>query len=52
MKKSQDDANDSEDLEEKFNRGEDALDYFDLSRARLIGRNLRDQLLKQRLRIR
>ncbi len=52
MKKSQDDATTAKNLEEKFNRGEDVLDYFDVSRARLIGRNLRDQLLKQRLRIR
>jgi hypothetical protein len=36
MKKSQDDATTARNLEEKFNRGEDVLDYFDVRKARVI----------------
>jgi hypothetical protein len=36
MKKSQADATTSRNLEEKFDRGEDVLDYFDVRKARLI----------------
>jgi hypothetical protein len=36
MKKSQGDATTAKNLEEKFNRGEDVLDYFDVSKARVI----------------
>jgi len=36
MKKSQADATTARNLEEKFNRGEDVLDYFDVRRACVI----------------
>jgi hypothetical protein len=36
MKKSQGEATTAKSLEEKFDRGEDVLDYFDVSKARLI----------------
>ena len=36
MKKSQADATTSRNLEEKFDRGEDVLDYFDVRKVRLI----------------
>jgi len=36
MKKSQDDATTAENLEEKFDRGEDVLDYFDVRKARVV----------------
>ena len=35
MRKSQDKTT-AENLEEKFDRGEDALDYFDVSKARVV----------------
>ena len=36
MKKSQADATTARNLEEKFNRGEDVLDYFDVRQACVI----------------
>ena len=36
MKKSQGDATTAKNLEEKFDRGEDVLDYFDVRKARVI----------------
>lgn len=36
MKKSQAEVTTSKNLEEKFDRGEDVLDYFDVRRARVI----------------
>jgi hypothetical protein len=36
MKKSQDEATTAKNLEEKFDRGDDVLDYFDVRKARLI----------------
>jgi hypothetical protein len=36
MKKSQADATTARNLEEKFNRGEDVLDYFDVRKACVI----------------
>jgi hypothetical protein len=37
MKKSQGDATTAKNLEEKFDRGDDVLDYFDVRKARVIG---------------
>ena len=39
MAKSQDKRTTAENLEEKFDRGADVLDYFDLPKARVIRRN-------------
>jgi len=36
MKKSQAKPSTARNLEEKFDRGEDVLDYFDLSKARVV----------------
>jgi hypothetical protein len=36
MKKSQAERTTASNLEEKFNRGEDVLDYFDLSKAHVV----------------
>jgi hypothetical protein len=36
MKKSQADPTTARNLEDKFDRGEDVLDYFDISKARVI----------------
>ena len=36
MKKSQGNATTAKNLEEKFDRGEDVLDYFDVRKARVI----------------
>jgi hypothetical protein len=36
MKKSQSEPTNAQNLEEKFDRGEDVLDYFDASKARVI----------------
>ena len=36
MNKSQGDPMTAENLEQKFDRGEDVLDYFDVSRARVV----------------
>jgi len=36
MRKSQADATTARNLEEKFNRGEDVLDYFDVRKACVI----------------
>jgi len=36
MKKSQADATTARNLDEKFNRGEDVLDYFDVRKARVV----------------
>lgn len=36
MRRSQDKETTAEYLEEKFDRGEDVLDYFDVSKARVI----------------
>jgi hypothetical protein len=39
MKKSQDKETTAENLEEKFDRGEEVLDYFDVRKARVINPN-------------
>jgi hypothetical protein len=36
MKKSQGEATTAKNLEDKFDQGEDVLDYFDVSKARVI----------------
>jgi hypothetical protein len=36
MKKSQGEATTAKDLEEKFDRGDDVLDYFDVRKGRMI----------------
>lgn len=36
MKKSQSEATTAKNLEDKFDRGEDVLDYFDVRKARVI----------------
>ena len=36
MKKSQADQTTAKNLEDKFDRGEDVLDYFDVSKARVV----------------
>jgi hypothetical protein len=36
MRKSQDKVTTAKNLEEKFDRGEDVLDYFDVRKARVI----------------
>ena len=36
MGRSQDKRTTAENLEEKFDRGEDVLDYFDVSKARVV----------------
>jgi len=36
MKKSQADSTTAKNIEEKFERGEDVLDYFDVRKARVI----------------
>jgi hypothetical protein len=36
MKNSRGDKTTAQNLEEKFDRGEDVLDYFDLSKARVV----------------
>ncbi|PYJ39454.1 MAG: hypothetical protein DME52_01460 [Verrucomicrobia bacterium] len=36
MKKSQAEATTAENLEKKFDRGEDVLDYFDIRKARVV----------------
>jgi hypothetical protein len=36
MKKSQGEATTAKNLEDKFDRGEDVLDYFDMRKARVI----------------
>jgi len=36
MKSSQSNKTTAQNLEEKFDRGEDVLDYFDLSKARVV----------------
>jgi len=36
MKKSQGDATTAKNLQDKFDRGEDVLDYFNVRKARLI----------------
>jgi len=37
MKKSKGEATTARNLEEKFDRGDDVLDYFDVRKARVIG---------------
>jgi hypothetical protein len=39
MPKSQDKKTTADNLEEKFDRGEDVLDYFDVSKARVVRPN-------------
>lgn len=36
MKESQDNSTTAKNLEEKFDRGEDVLDYFDVRKARVV----------------
>ncbi len=36
MKKSQGDATNANNLEERFDRGQDVLDYFDVQKARVL----------------
>ena len=37
MKKSQADETTAENLEERFDRGQEVLDYFEVTKARMIG---------------
>jgi hypothetical protein len=46
MKKSQADATTAKNLEEKFDRGEDVLDYFDVRKARVINPQAKDSVAK------
>ncbi len=39
MKKSQANQTTAKNLEEKFDRGEDVLDYFDVRKARLVDKS-------------
>jgi hypothetical protein len=52
MKKSQAEATTAKNLEEKFDRGEDVLDYFDVRKARVINPNSKGSGVKQSLLIR
>jgi len=47
MKKSQADATTAKNLEEKFDRGEDVLDYFDVRKARVINPQAKDSVAKR-----
>jgi len=40
MRKSQDKVTTAKNLEEKFDRGEDVLDYFDVRKARVVRHGL------------
>jgi hypothetical protein len=51
MRSSQDKRTTSKNLEDKFDRGEDVLDYFDVRRARLIDPQSKDVARKEKLRI-
>jgi hypothetical protein len=46
MKKSQDKETTAENLEEKFDRGEEVLDYFDVRKARVINPNSKGSVVK------
>ena len=46
MKKSQAEATTAKNLEEKFDRGQDVLDYFDVSKARVIGSSSKESIVK------
>ena len=47
MKSSQGNKTTAQNLEEKFDRGEDVLDYFDLSKARVVRPQSRMRLEKK-----
>jgi hypothetical protein len=49
MRKSQDKQTTAENLEEKFDRGEEVLDYFDLRKARVITPSSKESLHKTRV---
>jgi hypothetical protein len=49
MKKSQANSTTARNLEEKFDRGEDVLDYFDVRRARLIDPQSKGVARKEKL---
>ncbi len=46
MKKSQAEATTAKNLEDKFDRGEDVLDYFDLRKARVINPKSKGSVVK------
>jgi hypothetical protein len=46
MRKSQAEPTTAKNLEEKFDRGEDVLDYFDLRKARVINPKSRESVAK------
>ena len=46
MKKSQGEATTAKNLENKFDRGEDVLDYFDLRKARVINPKSKGSVVK------
>ena len=46
MKKSQGEATTAKNLEDKFDRGEDVLDYFDLRKARVINPKSKRSVVK------
>ena len=47
MKKSQTNATTAKNLEDKFGRGEDVLDYFDVRKARVINPQAKDSVAKR-----
>lgn len=49
MKKSQAEATTAKNLEEKFDRGEDVLDYFDLKKARVIDPRSKGSAAKEKV---
>lgn len=52
MKKLQGEATTARSLEEKFDRGEDVLDYFDLKKARVIDPRSKGSAAKEKFGIR
>jgi hypothetical protein len=46
MKKSQGEATTAKNLEEKFDRGDDVLDYFDVRKARVINPKSKGSVVK------
>ena len=49
MKKSQAEPTTAKNLEEKFDRGEDVLDYFDVRKARVIRPQFQESTAKAKL---
>jgi len=51
MKKSPGEATTARNLEEKFDRGEDVLDYFELAKARVISPRSKGSAVKTKFRV-